>query len=206
MSEKIVIAILVSGDGSNLQAIIESCQAKTLPCDIAVVISNRPRVRALERAEAAGIKTVCIPHQDYATRADFEEALLSALAPFSPAWIVLAGFDRILSSKFLHTYHQRVLNIHPALLPAFPGLHAARQVLDYGAKVTGVTVHIVDEGTDTGPIILQESVVIANNETEESLLKKLHEIEHRIYPEAMKRVLTKGFEIDGRTVRIIGDE
>lgn len=197
------LAILVSGSGTNLQAIIDAVRAGTLPAEIALVLSNRPGVKALERAAAAEIPQRCIPHQDFPNRAAFEDALCAALDEVQPDGIVLAGFDRVLSPEFVRRYPHRIFNIHPALLPAFPGLHAARQALAYGVKVTGVTVHFVDEGTDTGPIILQETVPIHPTDTEESLLERLHAVEHRLFPEALRLFAAGRLKIDGRQVNVV---
>lgn len=201
MNEPPPVVVLVSGQGTNLQAIIDAIQAGKLRAQIALVVSNRPEAYALQRATQAKIPTLCLPRSEYPTREAFEDRLLHDLAATKPAAIVLAGFDRLISSRFVSTYKNRILNIHPALLPSFPGLHAAKQALDYGVKVTGVTIHIVDEGMDTGPIILQEAVPIYDDDTEETLLERIHALEHRLYPEAIGLLVDKRLEIDGRVVR-----
>lgn len=197
------IAVLVSGSGTNLQAIIDAVQAGRIAAELALVISNRPGVKALDRAQQAGIPTVCLPHEEAPSRAAYDEKLSRVLKEAAIDIVVLAGFDRILSTEFVRTFRHRLLNIHPALLPAFPGLHAIQQALDYGARVTGVTVHFVDEGVDTGPIILQEIVEIRPDDTEASLTERVHAVEHRLYPEAIRYVVEDRIEIDGRQVRIL---
>ena len=201
MSCKLVI--LVSGNGSNLQALIDAEAAGTLNAQIALVLCNRPGAKALERAERAQIPTRCLPHKEYPSREAYDEALLDALAPLEADGIVLAGFDRILSAKFIQNYSHRILNIHPALLPAFPGMYGVQQALAYGAKMTGVTVHFVDDGSDTGPIILQEAVPIREDEPEEELLQRVHTVEHRLFPQAVRLFAEGRLKIDGRKVHIL---
>ncbi len=203
MNEPPKLAVLVSGSGTNLQAIIDATRDGSLGARLALVISNRPGVKALTRADAADIPNLCLSHQDYQDRQSFEAALLAKLAEISPKGIVLAGFDRILSSQFIREYRHRIINVHPALLPSFPGLHAVKQAIDYGARVTGVTVHFIDEGVDTGPIILQETVEIHGDDTEESLLERVHAVEHRLLPEAIRLFCADRLKIDGRKVRIL---
>lgn len=203
MSPTKKIAILVSGQGSNLQALIDAHEAGQIPgAELTLVISNRPEAYALARAGQAGIPTLCLPKQECPTRAVFEKKLLAALQEAKIDIMVLAGFDRLLSPQVVKEYPQRILNIHPALLPNFPGLNATRQALDYGAKVTGVTVHFVDEGCDTGPIILQAAVPIEANDTEASLLNRVHATEHRLYPQALALLCADRLQVKGRTVII----
>lgn len=197
------IAVLVSGTGTNLQAIIDAIKEGHLKAQLGLVVSNRPEAYALKRAKQAEIPVLCIPKSEYPTREAFEEKLLERLTAVEVEYLALAGFDRIISPKVIRAYPNRILNIHPALLPAFPGLHSVRQALDYGARVTGVTVHIVDEGMDTGPIVLQEAVAIRPDDTEESLLKRVHAVEHRLYPQALSLLVGRRLEIDGRVIRIL---
>lgn len=203
MSHRPFIVILASGTGTNLQAIIDAVRSGRLDAEIALVVSNRPEAKALERASNAGIPTLCLPRRQYPTREAFERRLQRELETIQPAAIILAGFDRLISSQFVRAYPNRILNIHPALLPAFPGLDAIRQALSYGAKVTGVTIHFIDEGVDTGPIVLQEAVTIKENDTEESLGSRVHAVEHRLYPEALRLFIEGRLKIDGRIVHII---
>lgn len=200
--KKLRIGVLVSGRGSNLQAIIDAVQAGWLPVEICVVISDKREAYALERARRADIPAVVIERGSFESRAAFEEAVLGTLANYGVELIALAGFMRILSGDFTARYAQRVVNIHPALLPAFPGLHAQAQALDYGVKVTGCTVHFVDEGMDTGPIILQAAVPVEEDDTEETLSRRILAQEHRIYPLALKLLAEGRVKVEGRQVRI----
>jgi len=183
MTEKTRLAVFVSGSGSNLQAIIDA-QIPTV--EISLVVSNNPRAYALERIRKYNIESVVIDHKKYPDRESFEEEILKTIEPYRIDLIALAGFMRILSPYFVRPYKHRIINIHPALLPSFPGINSAKQALEYGVKFTGCTVHFVDEGVDTGPIILQASVPIYDNDTDETLLERIHKEEHRIYPEAVK--------------------
>src|SRR5450631_2652532 len=155
MTGRRTLAVLVSGSGSNLQALLDACAAPGFPARVGVVLSNVPGVLALERARAAGVPTLVLPHQAYAGRAAYDAALVAALAAYRPDIVCLAGFMRLVGGDFLRAFPSGVLNIHPALLPSFPGLHAVRRALENGVKVSGCTVHLVDEGTDTGPILCQ---------------------------------------------------
>jgi len=183
MTEKTRLAVFVSGSGSNLQAIID---AQIPNVEISLVVSNNPRAYALERIRKYNIESVVIDHKKYPDRESFEEEILKTIEPYRIDLIALAGFMRILSPYFVRPYKHRIINIHPALLPSFPGINSAKQALEYGVKFTGCTVHFVDEGVDTGPIILQASVPIYDNDTDETLLERIHKEEHRIYPEAVK--------------------
>ena len=194
------VGVLVSGRGSNLQAIIDKIAEGTLPLEIAVVISDIPDVLALERARKAGIKAVTVNRKSYADRATFESALNAELGQLDG--IVLAGFMRLLSADFISRWQHRIINIHPALLPSFTGLHAQRQAVDYGAKLAGCTVHFVDAGTDTGPIILQKAVPAYYEEDEDSLTARILEQEHIALPEALKLWAEDRLEIVGRKVKI----
>ena len=177
---KVKLGVLVSGSGTNLQAILDATRAGTLDAEVGVVISNQPNVRALERAKAAGVPTRVVSHRDFADRAAFDAEIVAALQKAEVHYVVLAGFMRVLTASFLDAFPWRVINIHPALLPAFPGIHAPRQALAYGVKVAGCTVHFVDAGTDTGPIIAQASVPVLDADTEETLSARILEKEHRL--------------------------
>jgi phosphoribosylglycinamide formyltransferase 1 len=194
------VAVLVSGSGTNLQALIDAAKADRYPAEVALVISNVAGVRALERAAGAGVPTLVIPHGDYRERALFEQALLDALAAHRADIVCLAGFMRLLSRKFLADFPGPVLNIHPSLLPAFPGMHAVRQALDYGAKVTGCTVHFVDEGTDTGSVIAQAAVPVMDADDEAALAARIRAQEHWVYPLAVRLVAEGRAMMSGRRV------
>ena len=197
------IGVLCSGRGSNLASIIAAVERGEIRAKIAVVIADKADAYALERAREKGIPAVAVVYRDYAERADFERALLTELHAHGVTLVVLAGFMRILSPVFVHAYTGRILNIHPALLPSFPGAHAHRDVLAYGVKVSGCTVHFVDEGMDSGPIILQASVPVQEGDTEETLAARVLAQEHRIFPEAIKLYVEGRLRTDGRKVHIL---
>ena len=197
------LGILCSGRGSNLASIIDAIERGEIPAEIAVVIADKRDAYALERARAKGIPAVAVVHRDFTERADFERAMLDELHAYGVTLVILAGFMRILSPVFVHAYTGRILNIHPALLPSFPGAHAHRDALAYGVKVSGCTVHFVDEGMDSGPIILQASVPVAEDDTEETLAARVLEQEHRIFPEAIKLYVEDRLRTDGRRVHIL---
>lgn len=197
------IGILVSGNGTNLQAILDSVEQKKVPAEVAVVISNKAEAFALERAHKKGVPTKVVSHADFPDREAFENRLISELEAAQADLVVLAGFMRVLSPHFVKHFAGRILNIHPALLPSFPGTHAIAEAWDYGVRVTGVTVHFVDEGTDTGPIILQEPVTVSQKETLESLEEKIHSVEHRLFPEAIRLFAEGRLHVEGRKVEII---
>ncbi|MEK7275085.1 MAG: phosphoribosylglycinamide formyltransferase [Candidatus Desantisbacteria bacterium] len=190
----ISLGVLVSGRGSNLQAIIDAINDGRLNANIRVVISNKENAYALERARMAGIKAIFINPQDYPLQQDYEQQMVSQLEANGVELVILAGFMRILTPYFVHAYKGRILNIHPALLPSFPGLNAQKQALDHGVKVTGVTVHIVDKGMDTGPIILQRAVDVLPNDTVDSLSERMLQIEHQIYPAAIGLIVGVAYE------------
>ena len=196
------VGVLVSGGGTNLQALIDASRAPDYPAEISVVISNVPTARALQRAQDAGIPSASIPHGDFPDRAGFEQAVLEALRRHRVEVLCLAGFMRILGKDFLAAFPGPVLNIHPALLPSFPGMHAVRQALRYGAKITGCTVHLVDEGTDTGPVVAQAAVPVLEGDDEASLAARLHAEEHRLYPLALRLVAEGRLSVEGRRVRV----
>jgi len=199
----IVIGVLASGRGSNFHAIWDGINADRLNVKVGVVISDKPEANVLRRIAGSGIPGVCIERKNFSSVQDFEQAILDELDMHHVELVVLAGFMRILTPYFLNRYPLRVMNIHPALLPAFPGLHAQRQALDYGAKVAGCTVHFVDEGMDTGPIILQEAVPVLPDDTEASLSERILHVEHRLYPRAVALYAEGRIQVDGRRVKIL---
>jgi phosphoribosylglycinamide formyltransferase-1 len=199
MSSKTRLAVFVSGSGSNLQAIID---AEIPTVEIALVFSNNPNAYAIERITKYGISSLVIDHRGYSSREDYEEDILRSIEPLDIDLIALAGFMRILSPYFVRRYKNRIMNLHPALLPAFAGIDSVKQALEYGVKYTGCTVHFVDEGVDTGPIILQSVVPIFEDDNEDTLLERIHEEEHRIYPEAIRLFSEGKLKIRGRRVSI----
>jgi phosphoribosylglycinamide formyltransferase-1 len=205
MSRNVNLGVLVSGAGTNLQAILEAISEKKLSASVRLVVSNKPGVLALERAEKAGVPTKVVSHRDYADREAFDGALVAALVGAGVDWVVLAGFMRLLTRKLLGAFPNRVLNIHPSLLPAFPGVDAQRQAFDYGAKVTGCTVHLVDEGTDTGPIVAQRTVAVRDDDDAESLTARILVEEHRLLVEVLAAIAEGRLEvtpgIDGKRTR-----
>jgi phosphoribosylglycinamide formyltransferase 1 len=192
------IGILISGRGSNLQAIIDAIADDRLNARIAVVISNRADAQGLARARAAGIETVVIDHRAYRTRAEFDRALVHELKARDVGLVCLAGFMRLLGSEFLAAFPNAVLNVHPSLLPSFPGVDAQRQALAHGVKMSGATVHLVSDELDGGPIVLQAAVPVVEGDTVESLSARILVEEHRIYPEAIRMILQRGWRLDGR--------
>ncbi|KCZ70369.1 formyltetrahydrofolate-dependent phosphoribosylglycinamide formyltransferase [Candidatus Methanoperedens nitroreducens] len=197
------IAVLVSGRGSNLQAIIDSIEADYLKAQIAVVISDVENAYALERARRHEIEAVFIDPKRFTSKELYEKEIIRLLKNHGVELILLAGYMRIVGDVLLSAYKNRILNIHPSLLPAFTGLHAQKQAFDYGVKVAGCTVHFVDETLDRGPIILQRCVEIKEDDTPETLADRILEQEHKIYPEAVKLFVENRLRIEGRKVRII---
>ncbi len=191
------VAVFASGSGTNLQAIID---AEIQSIQIVLVFTNNPQAYAIERAKNHNIPVEVIDHKNYQTREEYERNIIEVLDPYKLDLIVLAGFMRILSPVLVRAYKNKIVNIHPALLPSFPGINSARQALEYGVKYAGVTVHFVDEGVDTGPIILQSIVEIEDKDTEESLLRKIHKVEHQIYPKAIELISSADIEVIGRRV------
>lgn len=194
------IAVFVSGNGTNLQAIINAIARGALKARIALVVSDRKDAFALTRARRAGVKTLFLDPKHYQGRRGYDAALVRYLKGGKVELVVLAGFMRILSSFFVRAFRNRILNIHPALLPAFPGGCAIKDAFGYGVKVTGVTVHFVDEKVDHGPVIVQEPVCVLATDTVESLEEKIHRVEHRVYPDAIKKVLSGELILKGRRV------
>jgi len=197
------IAVLVSGRGSNLQAMIDSIENGYLKARISVVVSDVGGAYALERARKHGIEAVFVNPEKYSSRDLFEKQVLAVLKKHKAEIILLAGYMKILGKTLLSAYKDRILNIHPALLPAFPGLHAQKQAFDYGVKVAGCTVHFVDETLDGGRIILQRCVEVKETDTDEILADRILEQEHKIYPEAVKLFVENRLRIEGRKIKIL---
>jgi phosphoribosylglycinamide formyltransferase 1 len=201
----VTAGVLISGSGTNLQAILDRIAAGTLECRLGIVIANRATAAGLERARRAGVPTRVLDHRAFATREAYDAALVEALREARVELVVLAGFDRLVTRVLLGAFPGRVMNIHPALLPAFKGLHAQRQALAYGVRITGATVHFVDEEADHGPIILQGAVVVGPDDTEDSLAHRVLALEHELYPAAIQLFAEGRLTIEGRRVRIAGE-
>lgn len=201
-SNKIRVGVLISGGGTNLQAIIDRSERGELDAEVVCVISNKADAFGLQRASRHGIAALHFDYRQYGSRQTYDSALVKALNDFNVDLVVLAGFMRIVTPVLLEAFPNRVMNIHPALLPSFPGLDAQKQALDYGAKISGCTVHFVDAGTDTGPIILQSSVPVLENDTEETLSERIHIEEHKLYPAAIQLFAEGRLTVEGRKVRI----
>lgn len=194
------LAVLISGRGSNLQALIDAIEIGKLDAKIVLVISDRPGAWGLSRAEKAGIPTKVIPWEDEDGRTAYFEKMVGILQEAQVDLVILAGFMRLLSANLIKAFPHQIINIHPSLLPAFPGLGAQRQALEYGVKVSGCTVHFVDEGLDTGPIIVQRAVPVCDSDTEETLSDRILAQEHEALPEAVALVLSSEWQIRGRKV------
>jgi phosphoribosylglycinamide formyltransferase 1 len=202
MADPLKLGVLISGSGSNLQSIIDNIEKGSLNAVIKIVISNNPDAYGITRAKKHSLPVAVLNHQNFKTREDFDLELIKALQNNHVQLVVLAGFMRILTPAFLREFPKRVINIHPALLPAFPGTHVQKQALEYGAKFFGCTVHFVDEGVDTGPIIIQSVVPVHDNDTEEALAARILKEEHRIYPQAIQFYAEGKIAIEGRRVKI----
>jgi phosphoribosylglycinamide formyltransferase-1 len=198
------MAVLVSGSGSNLQAIIEAVEAGRIHGEIALVVSNRPDAYGLVRAQKHGIRTLVIEHRSFAERRDFDYELARVLEEAGVELVVLAGFMRVLGAEFLGRFPDRVINIHPALLPAFPGTHGQGDAFDYGVKLAGCTVHFVDEKVDHGPIIIQAAVPVLDSDDRDALAARILKCEHRIFPRALALYCAGRLKIEGRRVKIAG--
>lgn len=200
------IAVLASGSGTNLQAIIDEVEAGTLPVEIALVLSDKADAFAIERAKKHDIETVHVDPKEFKIRSDYDDMVLKVLKDHRVDLVVLAGYMLLIGKQIVAAYPGRIMNIHPSLLPSFPGLHGAQDALDYGVKVTGVTVHFVDEGLDTGPIIVQGATEVQEDDTKDSLLGRLHEIEHKLYPKAIGLFAEGRLKNDGRRIKICREE
>jgi len=190
--------VLISGRGSNLQALIDAIKSGALDATIVVVISNRQDAGGLERARAAGIESIVMSHRDFASRDDYDRALASELRARDVGLVCLAGFMRLVGAELIDAFAGRILNIHPSLLPAFPGLDAQQQAIGHGVRVSGVTVHLVTAELDGGPIVVQRAVPVLPGDTAESLAARILDEEHRAYPEAVKMILDGGWRLEGR--------
>lgn len=200
---KHILGILCSGRGSNMQSIMAAIESGQIRAEIGIVLTDKPEARALQVASEAGIKSVCVNRKACSTQQEFEEKLVAELKAANVTLVVLAGFMRILSPYFVEAYRHRILNIHPSLLPSFGGAHAHRDVLAYGTKVSGCTIHFVDEGMDHGPIILQDTVPVLDDDTEDTLAARVLTKEHILYPKAIELFVDGRLElIDDRHVRI----
>ena len=202
MNDRLKIGVLVSGSGSNLQSIIDKIEGGMIHAEIVCVISNNAAAFALQRARNHGIPALHIDHRVFTGREAYDAALVETLAEYGVKLVILAGFMRIITPVLLDAFPSAVMNIHPALLPAFPGLHAHRQALEYGVKITGCSVHFVDPGTDTGPVIIQAAVPVLDNDSEETLAARILAEEHRIYPEAVRLFAQGRLKVEGRRVMV----
>lgn len=196
-----VIGVLISGRGSNLQALIDAIAEGRLAARIGVVISNRADAAGLDRARAAGIESLVVDHRGFAARDDFDRALVRELQTRGVILVCLAGFMRLVGAPLLDAFPDRILNVHPSLLPAFPGVDAQRQALDHGVKIAGASVHLVTRELDGGPIVLQAAVPVRDDDTAETLAARILMEEHRIYPEAVQILLDGGWTLQGRRFR-----
>jgi phosphoribosylglycinamide formyltransferase-1 len=205
MSEKPSIAVLVSGSGSNLQAIIDASERGEIPCRVGIVISNKADAYGLVRAQKHGIPTEVVDHKGFSTRQEFDAKLVEIIRGTGAELVCLAGFMRVLTPVFVHAFPNRILNIHPALLPSFPGTHGPGQALSYGVRFSGCTVHFLDEGVDTGPVIVQAVVPLYDDDTEETLAARILVQEHRIYPMAIRLFFSGKLLVEGRRVKVLGE-
>jgi phosphoribosylglycinamide formyltransferase-1 len=205
MSEKPSIAVLVSGSGSNLQAIIDASERGEIPCRVGIVISNKTDAYGLVRAKKHGIPTEIVDHKGFSTREEFDAKLVEIIRGTGAELVCLAGFMRVLTPVFVRAFPNRILNIHPALLPSFPGTHGPGQALSYGVRFSGCTVHFLDEGVDTGPVIVQAVVPLYDDDTEETLAARILVQEHRIYPMAIRLFFSGKLEVKGRRVKVLGE-
>ena len=200
------LAVLISGRGSNLQSLIDACAAPDYPAEIALVLSNVPGVQGLERAERAGLPVAVVNHKDYPDRETFEDAIHETIAAAQPDVVCLAGFMRILTDKFVSRWLNRLINIHPSLLPAFRGLHTHERVLEAGVRFAGCTVHFVRPAMDDGPIIVQAAVPVLPDDDPDTLAARVLEQEHRIYPLAVRLIAEGRARVSGEKVVIDGAE
>ena len=202
MPEPLRVGVLASGRGSNFEALAEAVETGRVPAVVAALVTDRATAGALEIARGHGVEALFVDPGQYPSREAHEKAVIAALDERGVGLVCLAGYMRILGATFVRHFEGRLLNIHPSLLPAFPGLHAQRQALEHGVKVAGATVHFVDEGTDTGPIVLQAAVPVLPGDTEETLSRRILAEEHRIYPEAVRLFAEGRLTIDGRRVHV----
>ncbi|MCE5211746.1 MAG: phosphoribosylglycinamide formyltransferase [Deltaproteobacteria bacterium] len=202
MADLLKLGVLISGNGSNLQSIIDHIEKGSLQAVIKIIISNNPDAYGLSRAKKHGIPFVVLKNGNFKNKEDFDAELVRILKDNGVELVILAGFMRIISPDFIKAFSGKIMNIHPALLPSFPGLHGQRQAVEYGVKFSGCTVHFVNEGVDTGPIIIQSAVPVLDDDTEDTLAARILKEEHRIYPQAIQLFADGKLEIKGRKVRI----
>ncbi len=202
--ELMSIGILASGRGSNFQSIIDAIESGSLKAKIVLLVTDNSDSFAIERARKHGIESLVMAPNQYGTKNDYYKAVVQELRSREVGLVVLAGFMRIIGKPLIEAYRNRVMNIHPALLPSFPGLHGQKQAQDYGVRIAGCTVHFVDEGMDTGPVIIQAAVPVAFEDTEESLSERILKLEHKIFPEAIRLFSEGRLEVIGRKVKIAG--
>ena len=199
---KLKVAVLISGRGSNMESLAQACAAPEFPAEICVVLSNKPDAAGLEKAASFGIPTAVVDHTGFADKATFEHAVVETLEQHGAELICLAGFMRVLSAEFVERFPHKILNIHPSLLPSFPGLHVQQKAIDHGVRFSGCTVHFVVPEVDAGPIVAQAVVPIEQDDTQDTLAGRILAKEHLIYPESVKLVAEGRVHIDGRRVRI----
>lgn len=194
------LGVLISGRGSNMQAIVRACDEERIPARVVLVVSNVAEAPGIAWARDSGLPVAVIPHRDFPTRDDHDAAVVAALHAQGVDWVCLAGYMRLLSQTFVEAFSNRIVNIHPSLLPAFPGLHAQRQAIEHGVKISGCTVHLVDLELDHGPIVIQREVRVEDLDDEESLAARILDVEHEAYVEALSVLLSGGWRLDGRRV------
>ena len=197
------IAVFASGRGTNFSAIVRAVKKGKITANVSLLVCDNPKAKVLSKAKRAGVQVFLIEQKDFASKKEFEERIIQRLQEAGIDLIVLAGFMRIISPEFVQRYRYKILNIHPALLPSFKGTQGIEDAFNYGVKITGVSVHFVDEQMDHGPIILQAPVKIDQNDTLESLESKIHQIEHKIYPEAVRLFIEGRLKVEGRKVKIL---
>jgi phosphoribosylglycinamide formyltransferase-1 len=200
------LGILISGRGSNMKSIVRACAAGTVPAEVALVVSNRGDAPGLEWARQHGLQTAVLSHRSYSSREDHDRAIVARLRESGVEWVCLAGYMRLLSPVFVGAFPARILNIHPSLLPAFPGLHAQQQAWNHGVRVSGCTVHLVDVELDHGPIVVQRAVEVRHDDTIESLEERILLQEHLAYPEAIRSLLELSWRVEGRRIVFQGKE
>ncbi len=196
------IGVLISGRGSNMMSILDACERGEINGDVVVVISNKANAEGLQKAAARGAEALAVSHREFPDRESFDRAVVEKLEKREVNLVCLAGFMRLLSSWFVSSFRNRIMNIHPALLPSFPGLHGQKQAVDHGVKISGATVHFVDEKLDHGPIIIQRAVEVRDDDSDDSLSERILKIEHQIYPEAVKLFCADRLRVEGRKVFI----
>jgi phosphoribosylglycinamide formyltransferase-1 len=203
MSSRLRIAVFASGSGSNFQAIIDAVDRGELNVDISLLVCDRPQAKVVSRAEEADVPVFAFRAKEYESREAYELEILNLLQLYEVDLIVLAGYMRLITDTLVKPYYGRMINVHPSLLPSFPGIEAVRQALEHGVKVTGVTVHYVDGGMDTGPIIAQQAVEIFENDTVEELTARIHLAEHRLYTEVIGWISEKRVQLEGRIAQVL---